>query len=521
MENKEILKSCLKKGFLVDKEILTLVSNFDEEDIQEIIDKIGTLQLNERVITKFSLKNNPQKIIPILQGLNNKEVYSQMMAFLDIKIENLKKINKTESTEEIFGSVKLLSAPMIIPKKITVQDFVKHFRSRYEQIQNILKEKNLENLKSLRRIGNDRESSFVIVSILNKRVTKTGNIIFEVEDLTGSSRVLINQNKEEIYSKAKEILVDEVVAFKVSGNSEILFANDVVFPESSLSEKRKFHHEESVAFCSDLHIGSSMFLEKNFLKFIKWLNGEEGNEEQKEISKKIKYLFFTGDNVYSVGVFPGQDNFLNIQDMRAQYKKLVEYLKLIRSDIKIIMCPGQHDAVWVGEPQPVVEESWSDGLHSIENLTLVPNPCLLEIDGGFKILMYHGASMHGIIEEIPELRLKYGHNSPTRVVKEFLKRRHLSPMHGHCDYIPTEKKDNMVIDIIPDLVITGDQHRSEVSSYNNILLIASSCWQSRTPFEEKVGNNPDPCKVPIFNLKTREVKIIDFSDEEKKEEIII
>lgn len=521
MENKEILKSCLKKGFLVDKEILTLVSNFDEEDIQEIIDKIGTLQLNERVITKFSLKNNPQKIIPILQGLNNKEVYSQMMAFLDIKIENLKKINKTESTEEIFGSVKLLSAPMIIPKKITVQDFVKHFRSRYEQIQNILKEKNLENLKSLRRIGNDRESSFVIVSILNKRVTKTGNIIFEVEDLTGSSRVLINQNKEEIYSKAKEILVDEVVAFKVSGNSEILFANDVVFPESSLSEKRKFHHEESVAFCSDLHIGSSMFLEKNFLKFIKWLNGEEGNEEQKEISKKIKYLFFTGDNVDGVGVFPGQDNFLNIQDMRAQYKKLVEYLKLIRSDIKIIMCPGQHDAVWVGEPQPVVEESWSDGLHSIENLTLVPNPCLLEIDGGFKILMYHGASMHGIIEEIPELRLKYGHNSPTRVVKEFLKRRHLSPMHGHCDYIPTEKKDNMVIDIIPDLVITGDQHRSEVSSYNNILLIASSCWQSRTPFEEKVGNNPDPCKVPIFNLKTREVKIIDFSDEEKKEEIII
>ena len=431
------------------------------------------------------------------------------------------KINKTESTEEIFGSVKLLSAPMIIPKKITVQDFVKHFRSRYEQIQNILKEKNLENLKSLRRIGNDRESSFVIVSILNKRVTKTGNIIFEVEDLTGSSRVLINQHKEEIYSKAKEILVDEVVAFKVSGNSEILFANDVVFPESSLSEKRKFHHEESVAFCSDLHIGSSMFLEKNFLKFIKWLNGEEGNEEQKEISKKIKYLFFTGDNVDGVGVFPGQDNFLNIQDMRAQYKKLVEYLKLIRSDIKIIMCPGQHDAVWVGEPQPVVEESWSDGLHSIENLTLVPNPCLLEIDGGFKILMYHGASMHGIIEEIPELRLKYGHNSPTRVVKEFLKRRHLSPMHGHCDYIPTEKKDNMVIDIIPDLVITGDQHRSEVSSYNNILLIASSCWQSRTPFEEKVGNNPDPCKVPIFNLKTREVKIIDFSDEEKKEEIII
>jgi DNA polymerase II small subunit len=459
------------------------------------------------------LKQNSAKTLPILLSLKNREVSNNLMFFLDLKKEDSYRVKKEDKSEEIFGNVKILAAPTIVPKKIDVQDFVKHFRSRYELLQNILKEKNLENLKALRRIGNDRESSFVIVSILDKRVTKTGNIIFDIEDLTGSSRVLINKNKEDIYEKAKEILVDEVVAFKVSGNSEILFANDVIFPESSLPEKRKFHEEELVAFTSDIHVGSTMFLEKNFLRFIKWLNGEEGNDEQKEIARKVKYLFLVGDNVDGVGVYPGQDKFLIIQDMRAQYKRLTEYIRLIRSDIKIIMCPGQHDAVWVGEPQPIVEESWSDGLHSIENLSLVTNPCLVEIDGGFKILMYHGASMHGIIEEIPEIRLKYGHNNPTRVVKEMLKRRHLSPMHGHCDYIPTEK-DNLVIDIVPDIVATGDQHRPEVSSYNNLLLIASSCWQSRTPFEEKVGNNPDPCKVPIFNLKTREIKIIDFSGEE-------
>ena len=42
--------------------------------------------------------------------------------------------------------------------------------------------------------------------------------------------------------------------------------------------------------------------------------------------------------------------------------------------------------------------------------------------------------------------------------------------------------------------------------------ICNSCWQSITPFEEKVGNNPDPCKVPVLNLKTREIKIMDFSE---------
>ena len=37
-----------------------------------------------------------------------------------------------------------------------------------------------------------------------------------------------------------------------------------------------------------------------------------------------------------------------------------------------------------------------------------------------------------------------------------------------------------------------------------------------TAFEEKVGNDPDPGKVPMFNLKTREIKILDFSDGEDK-----
>jgi len=69
---------------------------------------------------------------------------------------------------------------------------------------------------------------------------------------------------------------------------------------------------------------------------------------------------------------------------------------------------------------------------------------------------------------------------------------------------------------IPDIIATGDQHRAEVSVFNNILMIASSCWVPMTPFEEKVGNVPDPCKVPLFNLKTREIKMLDFSDEPKE-----
>ena len=48
----------------------------------------------------------------------------------------------------------------------------------------------------------------------------------------------------------------------------------------------------------------------------------------------------------------------------------------------------------------------------------------------------------------------------------------------------------------------------------DVLIIANSCWQSMTSFEEKVGNVPDPCKVPILNLKSREIRILDFSGED-------
>jgi len=157
----------------------------------------------------------------------------------------------------------------------------------------------------------------------------------------------------------------------------------------------------------------------------------------------------------------------------------------------------------------------------LENVLLVSNPALVEIGDknkkGMKILMYHGASMNSFIDEIESLRLIKAHNTPAKVVKEILKRRHVAPIHGSVTYIPTEREDPLVISEVPDIINTADFHRPEIDTYNNILIICSSCWQSITPFEEKVGNNPDPCKVPVLNLRTREIKILDFSDEKKEE----
>jgi DNA polymerase II small subunit len=296
----------------------------------------------------------------------------------------------------------------------------------------------------------------------------------------------------------------------------MLFVNDIIFPDIKILDKKKSNFEELAAFISDTHVGSKMFLEKNFLKFIKWLNGDVGNESQKQEARRIKYLLITGDTIDGIGVYPGQESLLTIKDIDKQYETLAEYLGMIRKDVTIVLCPGQHDAVRVAEPQPAIDKEHGYALHEMENVILVSNPAMIEIMNGDKrgmrILMYHGASMHSLINEIDSLRIVKAHDTPSKVVKHILKMRHLSPMHSLVTYIPNEKEDELVIREAPDIVTTADLHKPDIDMYKNILIVCSSCWQSITPFEEKVGNHPDPCKVPIFNLKTRQIKIMDFSE---------
>ena len=71
-------------------------------------------------------------------------------------------------------------------------------------------------------------------------------------------------------------------------------------------------------------------------------------------------------------------------------------------------------------------------------------------------------------------------------------------------------KTRLVIDKVPDIFVCGEMHRSDVSSYNGVLTINCSCWQAKTEFQEKTGNNPDPAKVPLLNLKTTAIKILNF-----------
>ena len=508
---RELLKKCAAKGFLLDKNILKIL-NEEDNILQNLFSNfICKVDLKTKIISTEILIKNKDKIISNLTELEK----AQLIPFFE-KVGIIINKGPVKNDENKEYPVKILNAPAFIQRKITLQDFVQHFRSRYEILKKKLEKNNFEDMTTIRRLKGSKGTFTLIAMISEKRTTKNKNIILQVEDLTGSISVLVNKNKKDVYDLAKELVQDEVVALNVSNNGSFLYCNSFIRPKIALQEKKKAKEDIWVAFISDLHTGSIFFLEKNLLKFIQWLNGVGEEKNHKDIANKIKYLFIGGDLVDGVSHYPGQEKHLDILSTEGQYKKFYEYVNLIRKDINIIACSGNHDAVWVGEPQPIISERWAPSIHSMENFQLVPNPAMVEIVDNFKVLMYHGASMFHYMNAIPRLRVNYGLDTASVYVDEMLKRAHLSPMHGAVDYIPCEE-DSLTISKIPDIILTGDIHRSGVSIHNNILAVAGSCWQSQTPFFEKVGIHPDPCKVTLFNLKTREVKILDFSDGDKTE----
>lgn len=512
--NPEILKYSLKKGLLLDKEIYEVLSTINEEEAKNILEIISGFKT--KIINKGFFEENAAKINAVSGNTEFLKKLKINLVNIEISYEEKPVKKEVEEIKQI-RNIKVINSIANLGRKIQVEDFVKHFRSRFSELRRVLQEHSeLDNLTSINKIGSQRQNLSIVGVVYAKRVTKNKNILLELEDLTGKISVIINQNKPDVYEKAQNIILDGVIGVRGSSSNNWFFANDIIYPDMVLNEKTSMGADESIAFISDVHVGSKMFLEKNFLKFIQWVNGEIGDENQREEARKVKYITITGDTIDGIGVYPGQELLLDIKDIKKQYEKLAEMLGMIRKDVSIILCPGQHDAVRVAEPQPALTEEYAYALHELDNLILVSNPAMVEINNnggrGLKILMYHGASMHPLISEIESLRIARAHDTPSKVVKYLLKMRHLSPLHSAVTYIPTEDKDELIIREIPDIITTADLHRPDIDIYNNILIVCSSCWQSMTPFEEKVGNHPDPCKVPIFNIRSRQIKILDFSD---------
>ena len=198
-------------------------------------------------------------------------------------------------------------------------------------------------------------------------------------------------------------------------------------------------------------------------------------------------------------------------------EELTNYLKRIPETCKIIICPGNHDAMRIAEPQPKLSEDFAKSLYNLSNVIVVSNPGIVKIHNMFDVLLYHGFSFDYYVNNVTLLRDAGGYENSVEVMKFFLKKRHFAPTHMSSLYIPDVEKDPLIIEKVPDFFVTGHFHYDiKIGSYKNISLIGCSSFEYMSGFQEKLGHT-NICwgTAVVANLKTRAMNIIDFREKGK------
>ena len=379
----------------------------------------------------------------------------------------------------------------------TLEDFTRYFRHRFDTLGRMLRRRReLAGAQDISKARRSTREVRIIGMVSDIRPTKNGHRIVELEDATDRVPVLIPHDSP----MASEALVtDEVVGVVGKSNDRDLVIAEQVF-RPDVPNPNSFHGAKEhirAAFVSDIHVGSTTFLDEKWAKFVSWIGSAD------EVARSVRYLVVSGDVVDGIGVYPRQDEELRIDDIYGQYEALATMFAELPDRVTIVMIPGNHDAVRPAEPQPAFPQPIQKLFDS--NIIFAGNPSLLRLHG-VKILAYHGRSMDDFVSSLPGMN----YHRPLDAMREMLKMRHLAPIYGGKTPIAPEAEDHLIIEDVPDIFATGHVHAVGVDTYRGVVLINASTWQAQTPYQKMRNIEPTPARLPIVDLATGQAMIHAF-----------
>jgi DNA polymerase II small subunit len=534
----KIISFVTSKGFQIHPDALTLIEEIQENYFQ-IIEDILSNKKNKKeksmVIITEDIKNfvkvpldkipnehsNCELIISKATAENDVGYKEDKEIIIDENLFSIKKDSFDKYKEKMDENLKIIyDSNDKINSGEGIEGYTSLFRSRYEKSLKILslrqdskKVKKIELVKQLfnqSKINSnsmskeDSANSLFIAGLVMNKDVKNNNYDLTIDDQSGL--LTATTYNEDIKKQISMLTVDQMVMIEFENNSKRrknaiknIFSLDIPdrIPNRSKSEIFSI-------LISDLHIGSKFFMEKEFQNFLEWLNG---NEYNKDIISKTKYICICGDLIDGIGIFPNQDKELLEKDSYSQMEHAIKILSQIPKHMKVFLIPGNHDLGRRALPQPAIPQKYAEKLYSLDNITMLGNPCMINMEG-IKILMFHGQSLDDIIASIPGL----SYSKPAEAMKILLKSRHLSPIYGQRTPIAPEKEDMMIIEDVPDVLHSGHVHVIDVDSYKGTLLVNSGAWQSQTPFQQTMGITPTPGIAIAINLSNLKPYKIDFNN---------
>ena len=478
IDSKAVAK-VLASGYIFDSKAYDLISGLPAEfDMDSLIGRLLEQKANSPLRAKVVTEEDVIKILPTTFASEDE---------------------KEQVVVDEPASVEVISdpTPTIAPVEAN-EGFNRLFRDRYERLLSVVRErpdaKGVSKLAAAK--GAAQGMKVKVAGLLSNRINRHGNVEITLDDSSGTLRVVCQDTA--VTKAASEAPLDSLLVAEVSrAKTGQLYANSLLLPDVPGRRFAASSHRVYAVLLSDLHVGSSEFLVKDFRRFIQWLNGNLGDLD---VVNRIKYLVIAGDIVDGVGVYPGQEFQLAEKDPREQYEMAAQLMKGVPSRIQIVVSPGNHDAVRQALPQPAVDVDIAGALYSMDNLKWVGDPCYVKLHG-VVFLVYHGKSLDDIIATTPDL----SYNRPTEAMKLLLRSRHLAPTYGKRTALSPELRDFMVIDPVPDVLHSGHVHTFGELTYRGTLLVNSGTWQAQTNFQSNMGLEPTPSIVPVIDLSTLRV----------------
>jgi len=381
-----------------------------------------------------------------------------------------------------------------------VEDIVNLFAERYDAIHKVLRNQcGFQRTQNISEILKDRRTNHrynLIGLVMNRRKTKSGGLMIEVEDKTGTLSAFVRMED----SASQTLVVDDVIGITGSfgKDSDIFWCDRIQFGDIAPRNQNKGgadYDPVSMAFISDIHMGSKYFLEDTWDKMVRWMNEDE-------LAKNIKYLVMAGDVCDGIGIYPGQENNLIFDNAYKQYEFCARKLDELPDHITPIILPGNHDAVRPAQPQPMLEPTIQQQFNSAIH---TGNPARVNLNG-IDLLAYHGQGMDDIIPQIDHVT----YEDSVEGMKEMLKKRHMTPQWGERSALSPEETDEMVIHNPPDIFVTGHTHSHAFEWYRGVPCVVSSTMQGQTDFMNMLVYASQKGHLTLYNIQNREAKVVSF-----------
>jgi DNA polymerase II small subunit len=511
------ISNTIEAGYQLDKDAFTFLETLSKTEdpivlMEKVVKKAGSLAHKPLFISRDLLEELESGEDTPKLGVQMKPsspTPSPPELLFDSRKEAFKPYAK-----EVDAQIRVLDDPTReVCTTGTIEEYLEYFKDRFRRLQKLLRQRiDARDATTISEAFKaPTNSKLKVVGMVTDRRESKQRTFLRIEDIEASITILVPSNLEKpVHERVQSLLLDQVACFCViRGRDNLLILEDVYLPEIPQRAQRKASEPVYAALTSDLHVGSKMFMRKEFNRFLLWLNGKLGDPWLKEVASHIKYVVIAGDLVDGVGVYPGQARELATRDIHRQYNIVARYLEHIPDYIELIVIPGNHDASRKALPQPSIPKDYAEPVYEARQILSLGNPCTLSFHG-VELLLYHGRSIDDVVAVVPGM----DYSTPDKAMKLLLQCRHLAPIYGQRTPIAPEKRDFMVIERVPDIFHAGHVHVVKCDAYRGVQIVNSGAWQEQTEYMRRMGFVPKPGIVPVVNLQNLQVSTVNFTASE-------